>query len=333
MDDNTKQGEGQIPAGSQTPDITQVLVEATGGAVKGIDDLKGMIGQHQALQAEIEALRAKTSLSPFANEFVQNTNDFFSKGGTMDEYTRFLEAQRMDPDKMSPEELVRFQYQAKYPGLTNEEVDALITKDVGRFRPAKSEDGTEVGPDPAATAELKRRALEAKQLVVEHKAKLGTPAKIVEEKNRQEQQEKLTQAMQSLVSHSVKSLNAIPVSIKDKDVEFGFSFELPNEFMQEAIQAVTPMAIEAFKSGQLSPSQNDFESKTMPTIQEWAKAVAYMKFGPQIVEAAVRDALAKAKKDTVARMSGMRNPQTEPGQRKLDDDAMKALRKMSLGIK
>lgn len=313
--------------------IQQVLEEASGGVIKDVEGLKGFVTNFQTLQAKAAELETKASLDPFVNEFTKNTNEFFAKGGTTDEYLRFLEVSRLDPEKMAPIDLVRHDYRDRYPQLSPEEIDAKIRKDIGAWTPTKGEDGIETPVDTATSAELKVRAAEVAKKLADQKAKLATPVAALQAKDQEEREKQVVQGMQTLVNFAVKGVNKIPLKIADKDKEvFAFDFELPKEFAEEAMQAVLPLAVAAFKKGELSANQADFESKTLPVLQDWARSIAWMKHGQKLTELAIRDAIAKTRQEVAAKQAGMTMRTTQPTSR-VPDDWKKAMLQKDLGRK
>ena len=311
--------------------IAKVLEEASGGQIKDLDGLKGLISEHSPLQARVKELEAKQSLNPFANEFVSQTNEFFAKGGSVDEFYEFLSVKKLDPEKMAPLDMLRYDYRSRYKGLNDQEIDALIRKDIGSWEPVKGEDGTEKPVDLSVQAEMKRRSQEIATKIKETQTKLQTPAAAIQAKQQEEKQQQLLNSMQQLVGFAVKDLNKVPLSLKDKEKElFNFEFELPKEFSGLALQAVMPLAIEAFQKGTLSVSQADFESKTVPQIKAWATQAAWAAYGPQIAEVMVRDALAKASKEQAAQSAGMRTQPHERG-KNLPEDWVTQLKAKALG--
>lgn len=312
--------------------IQNMLVEATGGTVKNLDDLKGFVSNSQSLQAKITELEARTAIDPFSNEFVKNTNEFFSKGGTIDEFYGFLEVKKLDPEKMNPVDLVRYDYQNKYKGMTPQEIDSLIKRDVGNWEPTKTADG-EIQPDPAVLADLKRRGFEAASKIKEQQAKLSTPAEAIRTKEAELRNQQIQTSMQSLVAFSVKDTTKIPISIKEKDKEvFAFEFELPQGFQQLAQQAVTPIAIEGFKKGELSINQAEFEAKTAPVLRDMAQKIAWLNYGPQIVEVAVRDAIAKTREAMARENAGMQVKSGYNSSPVEGTDFIKELKRREMGI-
>lgn len=288
------------------PDVLKILEEASGGKIKDLEGLKGVLTEREALQARTAELEAKQNLNPFVNDFVKETNDFFAKGGTTDEFFNFMEVRKLDPDKMDAIDLVRYDYRNKYKGFSDEEIDALISKDVGDWRTTKTEDGKEITPSQAVLADIKRRSMEVGTRIREQKEKLSTPAAVIRQKEDQERTAQIEASMKGLVGLALKDFSAIPVSIREKDQDvYSFEFKLPAEFQAEAMQAILPQAIMALKSGVLPVTQAEFESKTLPALKQMANAVAFARHGQQIVETAVRDAIAKTREEEAKKYSGL----------------------------
>lgn len=335
--EQTPEGNNQQPANggssSEGVDFNKLLVEATGGKVANADALNNILAQTGTMQARLQELEAKSSLNPFANDFVANANDFFANGGTVDEFKRFLDVQSLDPEQMDPVELVKWDLQGKYPTLNDTELNALIEKQYGKFTPTKDEEGKEIPPDVAAIASLKAKAIEVGKDLSQKKVQFATPQAALQRKQEEEAAQKQEAAMKSLIGHSIADLAQIPVSIKEKEeTVFDFAFPLPDEFKQEAVSAVLPIAIEQMKAGKLPVSQAEFEKTTVPAIREMAETIAYMRFGPQIVEAAVRHAIANATKKEVNKQTGQRFVAKEEG-KEVPSDWMAELRKASWNSK
>lgn len=309
--ENSSQGNdnsgGSNPEATANPDelFSQRLVEATGGQLNNLEDFNqfwGKANNYEALQAELNQLRAKTQMSPFANEMVGTINDFFQKGGTMEEYYRLMDMQKIDPEQVQDLDAIRQQYRHQYPKMTSNQIDLLIKKDIGNFEGEKDEDTGQAVVDPMVTAEISRKGDQARAWIREQKQKLGTPEAAIRNQTEQAQVEGYKSAWKDLSTFALQGMDSISIPVEGFE---GLNFPIPEEFKQDLVQAVSAYAFQAQQSGQIPISSDKYESTIKPQLQEWAQRVVWMAHGPKIAEALAKHAVAQATKRAKLDASGL----------------------------
>lgn len=315
-DPGTQDPQKDTPAGGDDPFVTK-LVEATGGKVKSAEELSGIIeraGQLDSLQAKIQQMEAQSKLSPFANDFVKSANDFFKSGGTTDEYYRLLDLKRVEVDGMEPLDVIRRKYEFENPGFSPQEIDALIKKDIGNFEGEVKEEGGQPVVDPIVSAEIRRQGNRAKDWLKQQQDSVATPAAALDRQTQQAQMQKMDEAWSTVTNFALGEVNNIELQFDG--IEDQFSFPIPADFKNQLNEAVKMFAMNAHREGQLPLTSDGYESTIKPALQDWARRVVMMNYGPDIIKAAVAHATAATTKKVKTEAGGIppKNPDTGQAQ-------------------
>jgi hypothetical protein len=284
--------------------FNSLLEQATGGTIKGWDDLQSNLQisqQFPTVKQQLEEFKAKSQMPQFPNDFAKETVDFFSKGGTIDEFYRFVDLQRMDTEQMEALDLVRWDYQQKYPSFTSEQIDNLISKDIGRINPEtrteKQGEGeeakevtTEIPADPTALAELARRAHDVRKAIEQKKVQVKTPQAAADNEAQQQQFENTSNLISQLTGFALNDFSKVNFKFEGVEGE-GFDFPIPKEFEGQLKTLTSQLVMQEYMAGKFELNQQTFNASVKPMIEQTARQLVLAQYGDKMIEAAYRHAL------------------------------------------
>ena len=145
-------------------------------------ELEQLQGKYSETARQMESLKAKAELSPFANPLVERINEYFKENRDPEEARRFLELHTLDVANLSGEAAYRQMLKMQNPGYSQEMVDRVIEKEFG---PLPADD------DPQAAAKLRQRNLDIEIEGTRAKNWLSEQTASFEDPKKQEQQTRI----------------------------------------------------------------------------------------------------------------------------------------------
>jgi hypothetical protein len=254
------------------------------------DDITGLIDSIEPVQAAAPAgeapaaaaidndiqIPAPTGEAPevsYTNETVKTVDEMYKKGATHQEVQNYFRLLNVSHETMAAEHLVREGLKLDNPKLSETDIDELYEEEYGSETGAK------------AKARLEKDADAVRARIAEMQDQAKTPAAAKQQQAQQAQLNKIVENWGQVADAVVaKRLSEINISVGD---EFSFGFAVTEEMKPALKQAAIDYAVQERLS---------FDKDSIAKIQDHMTRVAYYMQGPEMVEAVVRDAIAKGLK-------------------------------------
>lgn len=265
-----KGGEGQGESTGETPNKIQLpqgvdpnLFNSALKEVVGIEDytqlpqklneaerykkeLETLREKYGEASRQMESLKAKAELSPFANPLVERFNEFFKEKRDPEEARRFLELHTLDVQNLSGEAAYRQMLKMQNPEYSGEMIDRIIEKEFG---PVPNED------DSDYAAKMRQRKLDidiagtkAKSWLSEQTASFEDPKKKAQMEKAQEERARFTKAWGMVAKEVTQAETELMFKINDPkaggDYYFGYKPKIDGETAEQIQQMVTQYAVE-----------------------------------------------------------------------------------------
>ena len=319
-------GKFEVPdeiAGIESTAFLGGLSQISQDKIKSFDDLSSLMNA----TSELEDLRNsyssleqkyKSIENPWANDFVKELNNLYMSGDvTKEQIDHYIKMQNLDLDSMSAERILMLQKSQRFPGMTQDKVEAAFNEEFGN--PEEWSEGHR--------ALMEQKAYEAKLELSKMKKDSARPSGLIAKEERERQfQDKVN--YWSKVESAVEVPNSFKINNKlSGDVNFEFDFPLPEGALDSLRQARLNYLTQNVKQGDREGYGN---------IEKFSRSYLYAHFGDEIMKAALEHATASTslKKDrehhnvqSTPRGTDKKNPQI--------NDATKAhlerIRKQGLG--
>jgi hypothetical protein len=204
----TLQQSEEVPTTEPSYEFEDLLIEKSNGKFTSYDDV-------------VEAMEAleKSSQNQFANEQIENLNNYVANGGDIMD---FLTTQLTDYESMSDEQLVKAMWSMNEKDLTGEEV-GLLFEDTYKLDEEQWA-STEV---KLAKIKLKRDAKSAKEELSNLQKQNSIPKSVANNKEQIEAQEKAGKEWIKKVELSARQLKTVDVDVNEQGDKF--SYAIPEE--------------------------------------------------------------------------------------------------------
>ena len=183
-----------------------------------IEKSNGKFTTYDEVAEAIDALE-KSSQNQFANEQIENLNNYVANGGDIMD---FLTTQLTDYESMSDEQLVKSVWSMNEKDLTRDEVDMLF-EDSYKLNEEQWTD-REV---KLAKIRLKRDAKSAKEELLKLQKQNSIPKSVTDNKEQLEAQEKAQKEWVKKVEVSARQLKSIDVEVNEQGDKF--SYQVPED--------------------------------------------------------------------------------------------------------
>ena len=183
-----------------------------------IEKSNGKFTTYDEVVEAIDALE-KSSQNQFANEQIENLNNYVANGGDIMD---FLTTQLTDYESMSDEQLVKSVWSMNEKDLTRDEVDMLF-EDSYKLNEEQWTD-REV---KLAKIRLKRDAKSAKEELLKLQKQNSIPKSVTDNKEQLEAQEKAQKEWVKKVEVSARQLKSIDVDVNEQGDKF--SYQVPED--------------------------------------------------------------------------------------------------------
>lgn len=204
----TPQQSEEVPTTEPSYEFEDLLIEKSNGKFTSYDDV-------------VEAMEAleKSSQKQFANEQIENLNNYVANGGDIMD---FLTTQLTDYESMSDEQLIKAMWSMNEKDLTGEEV-GLLFEDTYKLDEEQWA-STEV---KLAKIKLKRDAKSAKEELSSLQKQNSIPKSVANNKEQIEAQEKAGKEWIKKVELSARQLKTVDVDVNEQGDKF--SYAIPEE--------------------------------------------------------------------------------------------------------
>jgi cell fate (sporulation/competence/biofilm development) regulator YlbF (YheA/YmcA/DUF963 family) len=287
---DNSQSQFEVPeeiSGIKNEEFLKGLSHITNDRISSFDDLSSMmrgsseLNEYKGKYDELEQ-KYNASKNPFANDFVKELNQLYRSGDIdQGQINHFIKMQQLDLDSMGPEKLLMLQKSQRYPGMTQDKVEAAFKEEFGD--PEDWSEGTR--------ALMEQKAHEARQELSKMKKDSSRPSGLVAREERE------TQFSNKLnYWRSVEAAVEVPSSLKiqhelSNNSSFDFDFNLP----EGALDGLRQARVE-YLTNNVNRGDKDAYKKN---IGDFTKSYLYAHYGDQILRSALEHAVANAslKKD------------------------------------
>ena len=151
-----------LPEGFKPEEFNAVLQKVTGvDDYTKISQMRSDVNDYQQkfldMSKQYEALKAKSQLTPYANDFVERIDQFFRSGKSQSEINRFISLHSKDLSAMSPKDMAIQKMMMENPGLNAEEAGILLDDQLPQI-PQLTPESTDVDKLKVSQAEKQREA-------------------------------------------------------------------------------------------------------------------------------------------------------------------------------
>lgn len=203
---------------------------------EGPDAIRETTGRISSMEAELNELRAKSSVSPFANPIIEEMNKLVASGRDIASLPKFLTLQSQDFDKMSSEEAIKWNQRMAMPKWSDADINDWFDAEYPKFSADDDEDA--VRKNRQRDLRLDTIAEEARKNLNQMKVDAGKP-----DETKQQQQALLQQRQQQLTSVAetlISGIREIPIAHEGDGwkYELGYKPNITPEMKKTVIQAV-----------------------------------------------------------------------------------------------
>lgn len=282
--------------------FNKALVEATGGQVADFGALKQALAlrsKYSELETSYNSLKAKAEVSPYANEMVEQINSLYKQGASEAEVRHFLALQSMDFSAMSDRDVILEQRLRKSPkGVTKEDLMAVLEDDYRGMLPDPDDEDSK--GNPSLAAKFKIEAAMARQELEGLKVKSAVPESVQQVRAQQQRMQELSGKWHQVLNALINSRKEIPFAFKDEKARLDYSYNFPVPTDQN--QAIIEQAVNYMIQNQVPLTEQGLD-----TAMQFVERARFMAFGPQMIEAAVRHAVAQAAQTNAQAYAGLNN--------------------------
>jgi len=258
--------------------------------IKAVEDLTGKQGEAPEIPIPEVPKSGEAPEPQYAHDMSRQIDVMYRNGATTDEVTNFIAMAAKDPSKMDVETLARESIRMDNPGLSDEDVQELYEEQYG--------DDT-----VSQRAARNKAAVKARQRIEEIRKTSQEPASVRKQKEAEQHQTQLmTGWAQVADSIAEKRMANIEVKIPAEGGEYAFNYPVTEEARKQLAEAATLYAVQ-----NNIPLTKEGVNKNIDAIQDHMRRVAFYINGPEMVEAAIRDAITKGVR--MGRKQGV-NPST-----------------------
>jgi hypothetical protein len=239
----------------------------------------------------------------FANTFVQEMNDFFSKGGTEAEFMRLIDFRATDIDALSDLDVVKRNVANDYPSLSKEEIDAFVLDKYGQVsEQVVDENGIKVTklPNPASVAKLKIDAHKGRDSLRALKERFTIPEAQQRLEDQASGRSENVAVYDQLTSRFVEGMNTFSKQIKNgEDLLSDINMQVPPEIKQGVQESLKSLLLES----NVVINQSNFD-EVVGNVKQWSERLMFTYMGPQIMEAVASDAAARTREAILREQAG-----------------------------
>ena len=242
--------EGQIAATQTTAENTQQPAAPQEGqqaqqsqvdwkALTGFDSpdaIKEVATRAQTLEAELNEVRAKSSVSPFANPIIEEMNKLVASGRDIATLPKFLMLQGQDFNKMSSEDTIKWHQKMAMPRWSDADVNDWFDAEYPKFNADEDEDA--IRKNRARDLRLDTIAENARKELNQMKVDAGKPDEAKQQQAQQQAQfkEQLTGTVGTLINGMTKI--AVSDELSGGKLEFDFVPQISEQERNTILGAV-----------------------------------------------------------------------------------------------
>ena len=260
-------------------------------------ELEQLQGKYSETARQMESLKAKAELSPFANPLVERINEYFKENRDPEEARRFLELHTLDVANLSGEAAYRQMLKMQNPGYSQEMVDRVIEKEFG---PLPADD------DPQAAAKLRQRNLDieiegtkAKNWLSEQTASFEDPKKQEQQARIQEEKARFSRAWGMVAKELAQTESELMFKVDDPKAGGGYYFGYKPKLDQETSEQLSQMVAQYAVEKQL-PLTRESEKE----LQNYKEALLWNLYREDFLAHMARDMYSSMQKRLVESHSG-----------------------------
>ena len=316
----------QLPEGFNPEQFNQTLKQVT-----GVDDYQQLTAiqkkaaqfnevqtQLTETQRKYAELEGKSQLSPYANEFVQQIDQFFRAGRDEGEIRKYLELHTKDVGAMQPLDAIVQKMVMENPGIT--ESDARLLAE------SEYEPGTPLGPD-ATDADKVRHQRDVAKLEAKMKIEGGQAKKWLSEQMKgfdspevKQRREEVQRNQQELAGRWSKVANVLvdPKAFGD-GIKLGFSIEdekIGGKYEHPGFEPKMTPEIQNQLSGLIAQYAMDqkipLNDESVPQLMEYRNAILRNYFFDDYMKSIMVDYHAEISKALVQQYTNSGRPQQAP---------------------
>lgn len=259
------------PAPTNTFNLDEELVKTTGGAIKSKDELSALLDnarkateletQLRTYQEENTSLKAKSEISPYANDFTKKLDGLYRGGANESQIQAFITINKVqDIDALTPLQASALALQVKH-GLTPDEAEAYLNNkyDIDPEKPG-------IIPDRNAEIALKIDSGADRDFLKSHKAEVSQTPVNNQEREQQAYREQQTAKIHQLQPIAQTALNSVlttsfkEVSINGKEGDAAVKVDLPLSEESKAGLSKTVADMVANNWNGLAPDEKGVEA-------------------------------------------------------------------------
>lgn len=279
--DTTDEPAEIVWAGVKANDVLGALQEAWGNdAPKTIEEL----GAWKDARAKAVELEAKANNNPFASPLVKDINDILANGGNAEMALKYLDLQTKDIAAIDSTTLAEMALAKSYPNASAEDLKAILVEKFGTEEARTTTQKLELN----TLVENQRKELEVQRTEM--------PKNVVDQQALVAADNAAYQSWGKVAERLITETKVIPISFAEAGAEFEFPLNTKErtDAMKEITAQLNEFAMASYKMNLLSFDKKEFTEKGRPMLEQAKKQLIWGKFGPEIAEAAARDAAAKA---------------------------------------
>lgn len=231
--ENTQQP--AAPQEGQQAQQAQVDWKASTG-FESPDAIKEMATRYQSLEAELNEVKAKSSVSPFANPIIEEMNKLVASGRDIATLPKFLMLQGQDFDKMSSEDAIKWRQKMNMPRWSDADVNDWFDAEYPKFNADEDEDA--IRKNRARDLRLDTIAENARKELNQMKVDAGKPDEAKQQQAQQQAQfrEQLTGTVGTLINGMTKI--AVSDELSGGKLEFDFVPQISEQERNTILGAV-----------------------------------------------------------------------------------------------
>lgn len=187
------------------------------------DAIKEVATRASTLEVELNELRTKSAVSPFANPIIEEMNKLVASGRDIASLPKFLTLQSQDFEKMSSEEAIKWQQKMAMPRWSDADVNDWFDAEYPKFSTEDDEDA--IRKNRARDLRLDTIAEAARKELAQMKVDAGKPdeTKAQQQAVFQQRQQQLSGVAETLIN----GITEIPVEYEHKGENGdGWKYEL-----------------------------------------------------------------------------------------------------------
>lgn len=195
-----------------------------------------MATRYQSLEAELNEVKAKSSVSPFANPIIEEMNKLVASGRDIATLPKFLMLQGQDFDKMSSEDAIKWHQKMSMPRWSDADVNDWFDAEYPKFNADEDEDA--IRKNRARDLRLDTIAENARKELNQMKVDAGKPDEAKQQLAQQQAQfkEQLTGTVGTLINGMTKI--AVSDELSGGKLEFDFVPQISEQERNTILGAV-----------------------------------------------------------------------------------------------